>query len=82
MEKSRIRWGCRRGILELDIMLCRFFDEQYDTLSPELQNDFVTLLTEEDQVLFRWLVGQFEPEDEKTKNIVQMIRETQEKNKH
>ena len=80
MDKSRIRWGCRRGLLELDILLCGFFDAKYDELSPELQADFVELLKEEDQDLQRWLVGQFVPEQEKIKNMVQIIRDYQKEN--
>ena len=28
-ERDRIRWHCRRGLLELDIVLARFLDRQY-----------------------------------------------------
>ncbi len=77
MEKSQIRWGCRRGMLELDILLCGFFDARFDALTPEQQDDFIALLREADQDLFRWLVGQLEPEEEKLKNMVNLIREYQ-----
>ncbi|MFZ1712954.1 MAG: succinate dehydrogenase assembly factor 2, partial [Nitrosomonas sp.] len=32
-EVNRIRWRCRRGMLELDIVLQRFLDNQYARLS-------------------------------------------------
>ena len=30
---SRVRWHCRRGMLELDLLLLRFFNARYATLS-------------------------------------------------
>ncbi len=58
-------------------MLRGFFDAKYDELTQEQKSDFVDLLKEEDQDLFRWLVGQFEPEQIKIKNMVQLIRDYQ-----
>lgn len=38
VEQKRLAWRCRRGMLELDIVLQRFVNEQFDTLSlGELQ---------------------------------------------
>lgn len=51
-----IRWRCRRGMLELDVLLSRFFDQHYQDLSQEQKQLFLKLLSEEDQDLFRWLV--------------------------
>ena len=31
-EVDRIRWHCRRGLLELDIVLARFLDRHLDDL--------------------------------------------------
>ncbi len=37
-QQRRLAWRCRRGMLELDIVLQRFVNEQFDTLtSDELQ---------------------------------------------
>ena len=47
-SKARIRWACRRGMLELDVLFMPFVEEAYDSLSAEQQAIFQRLLTEED----------------------------------
>ena len=40
-EKSRIRWLCRRGMKELDVLLERFVSQEYDDLDePRAFGDF------------------------------------------
>ena len=34
-DRDRIRWHCRRGLLELDILLKRFLDKDLATLSKQ-----------------------------------------------
>ena len=36
-SKARIRWACRRGMLELDVLFMPFVEEAYDSLSAEQQ---------------------------------------------
>lgn len=54
---SRLRWACRRGMLELDILLGNFLEEAYLGLTEADQALFVRLLSENDQNLFMWLTG-------------------------
>lgn len=56
-EKNRARWGCRRGMLELDFILQHFFDKYYDELSAEKKKLFSQLLKQDDPSLCDWLVG-------------------------
>ena len=49
MEKNRLIWACRRGMLELDILLSRFVEEHYDLLSEDEKLRFDVLLECEDQ---------------------------------
>ena len=51
MEKNRLIWACRRGMLELDILLSRFVEEHYDLLSEDEKLRFDVLLECEDQDL-------------------------------
>ncbi|NAW67539.1 succinate dehydrogenase assembly factor 2 [Photobacterium halotolerans] len=55
-DKARIRWACRRGMLELDVIIMPFFEECFDDLSPQDRQDFVSLLTCDDPDLFNWLM--------------------------
>lgn len=43
-------------MLELDIVLGRFLDRQYDQLSLDQQMLFVQLLKCSDQTLYQWLI--------------------------
>ena len=57
-ELDRIRWQCRRGLLELDLVLNRFLDRDLPGLTPEQLALFKELLTEADTVLLSWVMGQ------------------------
>ncbi|HJT51477.1 MAG TPA: succinate dehydrogenase assembly factor 2 [Nitrosospira sp.] len=43
-ERERARWRCRRGLLELDIVLQRFMDTHYGTLDEVELCEFEALL--------------------------------------
>lgn len=60
-EGHRLRWLCRRGMLELDTWLGRFLDQRYSDLPPDQQVAFARLLGQDDMVLFDWLTGGVEP---------------------
>lgn len=51
-ELERIRWRCRRGLLELDIILQRFVDEHYAKLDETGLRQFETLLDLSDNDLW------------------------------
>lgn len=72
---KRVRWACRRGMLELDLFLLPFFDNVYQTLSEKEQLDFQTLLEAADTELQLWLTNQDKPEDEQLSVIITKIRE-------
>lgn len=75
-EKSaRLRWCCRRGMLELDMILLPFFEAVYPTLGSEQQAQFEQLLTCEDQDLFSWLLGYTACKNKNLANIVKVIHE-------
>lgn len=55
---DRIRWQCRRGLLELDLVLNRFLDQDLAGLAPDQLELFKELLGEADTVLLAWVMGQ------------------------
>lgn len=57
----RLRWRCRRGLLELDIVFTRFLDERYAKLGAVEQASFERLLEHPDPILLAWLQGQEQP---------------------
>ena len=71
---SKLRWACRRGMLELDVLLGNFLEERYLSLSPAEQIVFVELLNENDQDLFMWLTGKSAATDPKLAVMIGKIR--------
>jgi antitoxin CptB len=74
-ELDRIRWQCRRGLLEMDLILQRFLAEDLDSLSPEEMSLFKEFLGEVDTVLLPWVMGQ----EEAPKRYDALIRRMQRK---
>jgi len=57
----RLRWQCRRGLLELDLLFVRFLEQHYSALNATELDAFQRLLEQPDQTLLAWLQGQQEP---------------------
>lgn len=72
-EKARLTWHCRRGMLELDLILQRFLEKHLDLISKEELDAFNNLLSCTDPELFAWLMGHDEPQENELK-IVAIIR--------
>ncbi len=71
---DRLRWRCRRGLLELDLILGDFLRVRYVGLSPTEQRAFEELLTLPDTNLVACLQGQENPPQE-LEEIVRKIRQ-------
>lgn len=72
---GRIRWDCRRGIKEAEVLLLPFLDRFFADLSLEDKRAFVLLLKEHDVDLFEWFTLRSEPEDPVLRGMVRMILE-------
>lgn len=70
---SRLKWACRRGMLELDVLLEPFVLEAFDGLSFEQQEVFERLLTSDDPDLFAWFMGHQSCEDPELAAMVDII---------
>ena len=73
LEKPRLRWACRRGMLELDVLFMPFVEEAYDLLSVKDKQVFERLLAEQDPELFAWFMGHEVCEDKELNDMVQLI---------
>ena len=74
-ELNRLRWQCRRGMLELDMILMHFLETVYPALAPALQRDFSRLLEYPDPVLQRWLLQHGADVEVSMKPIVSRVRQ-------
>ncbi len=57
-ELDRIRWQCRRGMLELDLVLNRFLERDLAGLDADQLQVFKALLDEADTHLLAWVMEQ------------------------
>ena len=74
-DLTRLRWRCRRGLLELDVLFQRFLDRSYAGLSPAERDAFERLLTLPDQQLLGYMQGKDQPDDDGLKALVRKIRQ-------
>jgi antitoxin CptB len=57
---ERVRWRSRRGLLELDIVLGRFVEQEYAQLDEAGQRAFEALLDMPDNALWDMIAGRAE----------------------
>lgn len=74
-DLARLRWRCRRGLLELDVLLQRFLERHYAGLTEPEREDFGRLLTLPDQQLLGYLQGKDAPDHSGLKDLVTKIRQ-------
>ena len=55
---NQLRWMCRRGLLELDLLLIHIVEQQYQSFTHSQQQIFIELLSEQDTDLLAWLLNQ------------------------
>lgn len=73
-RRSKLRWLCRRGSLELDLILSRYLDCRFEAATLEEQQLFEILLAFPDPELQRFLITQEDPIDSDLLNLVRNIR--------
>ena len=75
-EFARLRWQCRRGMLELDEILDGYLLQRYRQADVAEQAAFRLLLTQQDPQLQQWLLLGKEPDDMDLRVIVRRLRES------
>ena len=74
-ELSRLRWLCRRGMKELDVVLTRYLEERYASASPAERSCFGRLLEMPDPELYALLLGRGAAADAELETFVQGLRD-------
>ena len=72
-RRAKLKWQCRRGMLELDLILNHFVETKLDELSETDLLVFEKLLETSDPQLYAWLMGSDEPVDKELKDIVKLF---------
>jgi antitoxin CptB len=76
MEKehlSEVRWHCRRGMRELDVLLMRYVDRDFLRTDQAHQKAFETLLSLQDPEILALLTGRVVAEDARLQDVVQRL---------
>lgn len=71
---SRLAWQCRRGMLELDLLLRGFLDNGYAQLDESGRDAFEKLLKTQDQTLFEYFMQNKLPKDRDLIDVITQIR--------
>ncbi len=74
VDLGRLRWRCRRGMKELDIILERYLERGYFQADLAEQAAFACLLAASDPELLAWLVYGRPCPDPGLKGIVAQVR--------
>ena len=71
---DKIRWQCRRGLLELDLILQEFNRRHLAGLEPEQLERFEELLALPDNDLLDLAMGRTAVPEPRYHNVVQLLR--------
>ncbi len=75
-QHAQLKWRCRRGMLELDLLLQGFLEHGYDRLDARGRESFQELLSYPDQDLLEYLMARALPTDKDVADVVNCIRNT------
>ncbi|WP_024890021.1 succinate dehydrogenase assembly factor 2 [Luteimonas huabeiensis] len=76
-ELKRLRWRCRRGMRELDVLFEAWLARDWPAASESERGVFLRLLDCEDDKLWRWLMGYEAVPDAELETLVARMRALQ-----
>ncbi len=75
-ELERARWRCRRGLLELDIILQRFMDQHYTQLDEQRLKQFEKLLALPDNDLWDLITTRQVTADDNLQQVLKLLQKS------
>jgi antitoxin CptB len=72
-DLGKLRWRCRRGMKELDLLLLRYIEEQYGEAPSTHQEAFRALLDAPDPVIYAYCLGGERPTSPLLSTVIQRI---------
>lgn len=73
-EHSRLKWRCRRGMRELDVVLSRYLEQDYPGASAESRAAFRALLDLPDPEIYGLLLWRLAPGEEALARVLESLR--------
>jgi antitoxin CptB len=71
---GQLKWRCRRGMRELDVLLERYLQERYPSAPAVEQQAFAALLEAPDPQLFAYVVQREVPVDPEWAHVIAKLR--------
>lgn len=71
---AQLRWRCRRGMLELDLLLNDYLNQHFERLDQDQLTLFETLLDYPDPVLLDLLLGNIQASDARLAEFISTIQ--------
>ena len=76
LELSKLRWRCRRGFLENDLILTRLLERRGASFSEDEHVQLLSLIALDDNDLWEIIAGRTEAFPAGTEDMVATLRET------
>ena len=70
---GRLKWHCRRGMRELDVLLERYLAREYAGAPPPQKAAFETLLSLQDPEILALITGRVVADDDSLRDVVQRL---------
>ncbi|WP_434778684.1 succinate dehydrogenase assembly factor 2 [Neisseria sp. Ec49-e6-T10] len=74
VERKRIRWRTRRGLLELDLILQKFLDQDFDQLNDHDMTIYCQILDLPDTEFLDIVNGKAEPQNPEWVPLINRLR--------
>jgi antitoxin CptB len=69
---ARLRWRCRRGMREMDMLMLGWLERHWPTASREAQANFEELVEQLDQDILAWVLGREHPPERFAARIAEL----------
>ena len=76
INRGRIRWQCRRALLELDLVFTRFLERDFDRLTDDQLADLDDLLRCDDYDIWALVNGSKACEVDRWQEMIGMLRQS------
>jgi antitoxin CptB len=70
---NKLKWHCRRGMKELDVLLLQYLEQNYHKASKKEQQAFENLLKKSDFDLYAYLTEQKIPANKDVQNLIKKL---------
>lgn len=75
INRGRVRWQCRRALLELDLVFTRFLERHFDSLTENQLADLDDLLVNDDYDIWAMVNGTKPCENERWREMITLLCE-------